>query len=363
MNVRHIWVDLTSNLKMLVRNKGTLFWSLAFPILFIVIFGSIFSFGGDQSLTLYVQDNDRSTLSSNFTQVLNSTGALELRFLDSGVDLDQTIKDKEIHRLLIIPQGFGETLISTGVASLTLRLDESDQQGSAATYQIVTSVAYEISLLQSSQKISVQKESLQLDEEFKYIDFLLPGILGMTIMTSSIYGAIAVNTRYRKNGILRKVATTPMTKAEWVLSKVSYQIVVSFMSMAALVTVATLAFGVSVHINVLVVLLVVTGSMAFSGMGMIVARFVKDEEAAESAGGAINFPMMFLSGIFFPLEFMPEFLQVVAKAMPLYYLGEGLRDAMISGDMIAALASSAVVFVLGVVIIAVGAVVSSWAEE
>lgn len=363
MNVRHVWVDLTSNLKMLVRNKGTLFWSLAFPILFIVIFGSIFSFGGDQSLTVYVQDNDRSPLSENFTQALNATGALQLKFLDLGIDLEKTIQDKEVHRLLVIPQGFGETLVSTGVANLTLRLDQSDQQGSAATYQIVSSVAYEMSLQQSTQRISVHQEPLQLKQEFKYIDFLLPGILGMTIMTSSIYGAIAVNTRYRKNGVLRKVATTPMTKAEWVLSKVSYQIVVSFMSMTALVLVATLAFGVRIHINILVILLVVTGSMTFSGLGMIVARFVKDEEAAESAAGAINFPMMFLSGIFFPLEFMPAFLQVVAKAMPLYYLGQGLRDAMINGDMLAALGNSAVIFILGVVVIAIGSVVSSWAEE
>jgi ABC-2 type transport system permease protein len=172
-----------------------------------------------------------------------------------------------------------------------------------------------------------------------------------------------VNTRYRKNGVLRKVATTPMTKAEWVLSKVSYQIVVSFMSMTALIIVATLVFGVRVHINVLVILLVITGSMTFSGMGMIVARFVKDEEAAESAGGAINFPMMFLSGIFFPLEFMPAFLQVVAKAMPLYYLGEGLRDAMINNNLAAALANSAVIFVLGAVIVAIGSLVSAWTDE
>ncbi|OGS41938.1 MAG: hypothetical protein A3K67_06790 [Euryarchaeota archaeon RBG_16_62_10] len=185
----------------------------------------------------------------------------------------------------------------------------------------------------------------------------------MTIMTSNVYGAIAVNTKYRKNGVLRKVATTPMTKAEWVVSKVCYQIFVSFMSMTALLVVAVLVFGIGVHINAFVVLVVVTASMTFSGLGMIVARFVKDEEAAESAGGAITFPMMFLSGVFFPLEFMPAFLQTVGKAMPLYYVVEGLRDAMVDVDLEGALINGGGVFVLGAVIIAIGSVVSAWTDE
>ena len=93
------------------------------------------------------------------------------------------------------------------------------------------------------------------------------------------------------------------------------------------------------------------------------ARFVKDEEAAESAGAAINFPMMFLSGIFFPLEMMPSYLQTIGKVMPLYYLAEGLRDAMIYVDMTAALLNASIIFVLGVVIVAIGSVVSAWTDE
>jgi ABC-2 type transport system permease protein len=365
MNVGRMYVDITSNLRMLWRNKGALFWMMAFPILLMVIFGSIFAQTGDTTLRLYVLDEDRSVLSTTFVGALNSTGAFEMRYLDPGVDVEKEIQDQEIRRLLIIPEGFNATFAETGTATMTLRLDESDQQTSAATSQIVRAVVYEFNLAysNSSKELAIQETGLTLDEQFEYIDFFLPGIIGMTIMTSGVYGAIAVNTRYRKNGILRKVATTPMTKAEWVISKVVYQIFVAFISMGALVAVAVLVYGVKVHFNPLVILLVVTGSMTFSGLGMIVARFVKDEEAAESAGGAINFPMMFLSGIFFPLEMMPSYLQAVGKVMPLYYVGEGLRDAMIYNDMSAALVSAAIIFVLGVVIVAIGSVVSAWTDE
>jgi ABC-2 type transport system permease protein len=369
LNIRRITTDITSNIKMLWRNKGNLFWALAFPVLLMVIFGSIFSVGQNQPLTLYVQDNDNSPLSNLFNSTLNGTGAFVIRTVPSGLtgeQLNTTINDKEIHRLLIIPSGFNETFNQTGIANLTLLLDQGDQQASAQTYQIVRSVAYELSLRISGSAGGINVpygQFLPAQEEFRYIDFFLPGIIGMTIMTSGVYGAIAVNTRYRKNGILRKVATTPMTKAEWVISKVSYQIFLAFLSMAALLTVAMLAYGVRIHLNALVFLLIITGSMTFSGLGMIVARFVKDEEAAESAGAAINFPMMFLSGIFFPLEMMPSYLQAIGKVMPLYYLGEGLRDAMISVDMTAALLNASIILILGVVIVAIGSVVSAWTDE
>lgn len=365
MKPARIAVDVMSSLKMLWRNKGALFWMIAFPVMLMAIFGSIFSMNGGTTFDLYVQDNDQTDLSGNFTAALNATGAFDLKYLDLGIDLEKTIQDKEIHRVLIVPSGFTSSLLTNGSAAVILRQDPTDQTIASATSQIIRAVVYKFNLQfsNSSKEISIAEQGLVLEQEFRYIDFFLPGVLGMTIMTSAVYGSIAVNTRYRKNGILRKVATTPMTKAEWVTSKVLYQIVVAFISMTALIVVGVVAFGVDVSINPLVILLVVTGSMTFSGIGMIVARFVKDEEAAESAGGAINFPMMFLSGIFFPLEMMPSYLQAIGKVMPLYYVGEGLRDAMINIDIEGALYSAAIVFVLGVAMMAIGSVVSAWTDE
>ncbi len=365
MNAGRIMTDVQCNLRMLWRNKGSVFWMLAFPVLLMVIFGSIFSGSSDITLSLYVLDDDQSPLSTTLVDALNSTGAFDMHFLEQGADVEKEIQDQEIRRLLIIPAGFNDDFISSGQATLTLRLDESDQQTSAAVSQIVRAVVYQFNMAyaNTSSEVTVSESGLSIDDEFEYIDFFLPGVIGMTVMTSSIYGAIAVNTRYRKNGILRKMATTPMTKAEWVVAKVTYQIFAAFISMGALVAVAIIGYGVNVHFNVLVILLVVTASMTFSGIGMIVARFVKDEEAAESAGSAINFPMMFLSGIFFPMEMMPAVLQTIGKAMPLYYVGEGLRDAMINNDMAAAMGSAALIFVLAVVIVAIGSVVSSWTDE
>ena len=101
----------------------------------------------------------------------------------------------------------------------------------------------------------------------------------------------------------------------------------------------------------------------FSALGLIIARFVKEEETAGAAAGAITFPMMFLAGSFFPLESMPRYLQAIAKVMPLTYVNNGLRDAMIYANMSGAFNNLIVLAVLTVVFMGVGVVISTWKQE
>jgi ABC-2 type transport system permease protein len=96
---------------------------------------------------------------------------------------------------------------------------------------------------------------------------------------------------------------------------------------------------------------------------MIIGRFVKDEEAAAMAGGAVTFPMMFLAGTFFPLEQMPDFLQSFAQILPLYYVNEGLRNAMIYLKMDDALVHSAIVLIFAVVFFIAGLLLTKWKED
>jgi ABC-2 type transport system permease protein len=102
---------------------------------------------------------------------------------------------------------------------------------------------------------------------------------------------------------------------------------------------------------------------ARAGMGMVIARFVKETDSADAAANAITFPMMFLSGSFFPLEMMPPFLREIAKVLPLTYLNNGLRDSMVYGNAQSALTNTAIVLVVGVAFIIIGSLITSWREE
>jgi ABC-2 type transport system permease protein len=175
-----------------------------------------------------------------------------------------------------------------------------------------------------------------------------------------VLGTVGTNTQYRNSGILRKLATTPLKKSEWIISTMLYQSVVIFISAALIIFVAKLVFNVTTVPNAVTLLLLFAGAICFTGIGMIIARFVKDEDAANAAAMAITLPMLFLAGTFIPLQTMPDYLQTVAKLLPLTYLNYGLRDAMILGDTASALSNLSIVLVTGAVFFIIGSLITDW---
>jgi ABC-2 type transport system permease protein len=137
----------------------------------------------------------------------------------------------------------------------------------------------------------------------------------------------------------------------------------SFISTILIVFIGWLIWGVSVHVNPLMIIIIIATSFLFSGMGMLIGRFVKEEETADTAGGAISFPMMFLAGTFFPLDQMDPFLQNIAQVLPLYYVNEGLRNAMIYLKMEDALINTLFVVIFAAVFFISGVVLTKWHED
>jgi ABC-2 type transport system permease protein len=142
-----------------------------------------------------------------------------------------------------------------------------------------------------------------------------------------------------------------------------FMMFLSFLTTAIITTVGIVVFGMTVNITPLAIVVIIASSFLFAGMGMLIGRFVKEEETADTAGGAISFPMMFLAGTFFPLEQMPAFLQTVAHALPLYYVNEGLRDSMIYNNQSDALINAVVVIAFAAVFFIAGILTMKWKED
>ncbi len=185
----------------------------------------------------------------------------------------------------------------------------------------------------------------------------------MAVMTASLSGAVNVNAELRQKGVIRKLSTTPITRTDWILSNILYQFILAVMSTAAILLVSYAVFNVSLQINAWLPVFVVLDVFAFVGIGMILTRVAKEAESAAAAANVIMFPMMFLSGTFFPIEMMPGFLQKFARLLPLYYVNEGLRASMVFVDHLAALRYAAVigVFAAGVFVLGIGA--TKWEES
>jgi ABC-2 type transport system permease protein len=369
--LKRIAAIIVGALRIWFRSKHTLFWTFAFPILLMLLFGAIFSVTDDPRFDFYVQNQDiidgvPSPLSGTFVDMLSETGVLELKMVDPAEDTAEYIDEEGVEMMLFIPEGFHQSCLTQN-ASVVLKTVPPEVDSSAATVRgVVEQIVEYFNTVTTGenppQVVTVQVESL-VSENYRFIDFFVPGLIGMTLMTTGVFGAIGWNTRNRELGILKKLATTPLSKFEWIIGVILFEVIMSAISTAVILTIGVLVFDLRVLPNIYSIILIVAGAIAFPGMGMVVARFVKETDSADAAANAITFPMMFLSGSFFPLEMMPDFLREIAKVLPLTYLNDGLRDSMVYGNVSSALYNTAIVMVVAIVFIVLGSLITNWRED
>ncbi|MBN1109949.1 MAG: ABC transporter permease [Methanomassiliicoccales archaeon] len=365
MRFKHVLVDLKGQAKSFFRVKSNLFWTLAFPLFLILVFGAIFSNMGSGTVILNVQNLDGGPGSTLFLQSLDETGAIELRFIDPQADLEQHIKDNSLAHVMVLPPNFSEAFVpnSTATAQVELRLDETVSTSSIVR-NIVNAVVnnYNLAMSDGREYLELEVGSI-IQKRFTFLDFFVPGVVGLTVMTTCVFSMQGTISRFRAAGIFRKLATTPMTPFEWLLSRMIWFLFISFLTLAVVLVFGILVFGMSMTLNAPALLMVIAASAMFSALGMIIARFVKNEETANMASNAIIFPMMFLSGTFFELEMMPGYMQDIASVLPLTYVSQGLRDAMVFNNLDGAYLNLLVVAVIAVIFVAVAVLVTKWEED
>ena len=381
MKARVIGANLIVSIKGFYREKSTLFFTIAFPILLILLFGAIFSNQDNATFDLYIQDMDHTQASANLTKALELNGTFIIHKVDSNItDTAKFAKDNKINLVLVIKPGYEKawkqrlpsydpvnhtTLPPANPnANITIIYIYDPSSSSANTkIQILNSVFSGM-----NQKFAAvspffySKQQSFLLVKYRYIEFFTPGIIAMSVMTSSLFGTVNVNAELRQKGVLRKLSTTPITRAEWILSNILYQFILALISTMAILLVAYGVFNVSLSINAWLLIFIILDVFAFAGIGMLLTRFAREAESAYAAANAIMFPMMFLSGSFFPLEMMPSFLKTVAQVLPLYYVNEGLRTTMVFQDNVLALTYAAVIGIFALVVFIVGIFVTSWKE-
>jgi ABC-2 type transport system permease protein len=336
-----------------------------------MIFGAIFSGMDETTYELHVQDLDESTWSSSYIDMLRNVSILKVETIESEEDISSYMKDEDLPGVLVIPNDFGEKLQQSFVdpnvtVNVSFYYDPSEQTSSSILQNIISSSLYEFNIgLAGGRRVIGIDQISSISEEFEFIDFFIPGIIGLTIMTSCVYGSIERNTKFRKDGILRKLLTMPVSRSEWILSKMLFMLFLSFISTLVILAVGIIVWDMNIEMNLIIFVigLIILASFLFSGLGMIIGRFVKDEETADMAGGAITFPMMFLAGTFFPLDQMPEYLQIFAQVLPLYYVNEGLRNAMIYTDLDKTISFTAFVLIFALIFFVIGVILTKWKED
>jgi ABC-2 type transport system permease protein len=313
---------LVANLKMNVRNRTALFWNLAFPLIFILLFGFLFS--DDVTLRVGVSGEDTSPIAQRVTSELRAANGFRVTSGSTDQELKR-LADGDRTVVLIFSQD------QAGQPHAEIVWDESNPQ----LGQIAVSAVRQF-LLESSVAMTGSPQPIGIDVRavsssgLEYMDFLVPGILAMSLMNSGMIGLASAFVTYREKGILRRIRATPFPLSSFIAARIASQLVVSVAQAVVLITVGILVVGLTISGNLLnVFVMVIIGSLAFLSLGFVISAFARNQEAADSLANGFSFPMLFLSGVFFPVDSAPSWLQPIMRVMPLRYLVDGLRNLMV----------------------------------
>ena len=316
---------ILANYRMTLRNRMALFWNLAFPMIFIVLFGFLFS--TDFSVDIGVAGANANEMSEEIAGQLEAISAFSVSTGDR-VDELEALEDGNRSVVLVFSEGAEEQLRAE------LFYDESNPQQSeialGAVQQYLTQ--YNLAAMDGPQPVEVTTQAIA-SNDLRYIDFLVPGILAMSIMNSGLIGLASAFVSYREKGILRRIKATPFPLSQFIVARIVTQLTIALTQAVVLIGLAKLLFDLRIDGNLLnVFVMVILGATAFLSLGFVISSFARNQEAADALANAFSFPMLFLAGVFFPVDSAPAWLQPITRAMPLRYLADAMRDLMVRGS-------------------------------
>jgi ABC-2 type transport system permease protein len=353
-----------------LRNPVALFFSLIFPIILIALFGAIFSGGSGGAVSLAVENLDHNSPASvAFLAALNNTSLVHVTMVNYPVaSFAAQLGDNGYSVGLLIPHGFQDSLANRTPVNLTLFTNPENAASAGQAEGAVSGVANYFNLRAvcsggaCAPVIQIPPPHNIGSQIYTYIDYLIPGLIGFAILTSPMFSMVDIASSYRKDGIFRELSLTPLTKSEWLLSRISWYVLLTFITASIMIGAGAGLFGARVEITLGLIPFLVVGPFLFVSLGMLAGTVAKTPESAALIGNIITFPMMFLSGTFFSVSLFPPALQVVAQFLPLYYVIDGMDQVMLFANTARALTDVAIVAVLAAVIFALAVRFFQWRD-
>ncbi|MEE1156095.1 MAG: ABC transporter permease [Methanobrevibacter sp.] len=338
----------------LKRHPGRLVSIILFPIIMILLFG--YGMGGEMTdLPIVVVSQSDGNLTDLTLNTIKSTDTYHVvKVMDDQGKAEKMVDKGEVKAAIIMPEDYDDTN-SSNQKAVTLYLDSSDQMASqildSSTQAIfsklsnmvaagsVTSVSQNSSADPSlSHQINNFKDDIGLHinriyGNIKYIDFLVPAVLGMTVMMSCMMGMGATIAGERETGELARLFMTPTSVSTVIGGKIAAKLVIELVRAVILILMAILLFNVSIKGGLLQTFIVlVFGALCFVGFGIMLSARTQTQEDYAQIVMPFSMPMMFVSGVFYPIETMPWILQKLAYVFPLTYLNDAMRGVMLKGQ-------------------------------
>ena len=377
---RIAWKDMVE----LYRNKFGLVLLIVMPIFMMGMVGFIYpsNTNSGNNLPLGVVNLDAGSQNSTAAsqaflsvlhQINNKTSTFKLTNLTSVSALKDSIQRGDLEGGIIIPANFSTSLLSGKQGTVMIMTDTSNPQVSATIQTLLSAVFNEMSTGMAQQEVMALNPSvgpggaLAIVQPLKvvaqgivpgssnYFEFVAPGIMAMTVMMSVMTGLPGAISQEKEVGTMDGMMVAPISRLSIILGKTLAQTARGMLQGVILMILAVILFGVTIQGNILLVFgLMLLGVFSFVGLGIVLTSITSDQQTATMLMTTIMFPMMFLSGVFFPIQQMPWYMQDISKMLPLSYATDALRKVMVLGAGIPDIATDLTILIaFGIVMTAI----------
>ncbi|GJM12940.1 MAG: ABC transporter permease [Pseudohongiella sp.] len=315
-------------LKIFLRDRQSIFFSLFFPIIFMTVFA--FANNGEvDPIKLGIVNNSPSTVASNFSQLLVENPLFDVTVGDETI-LRTELVDGDQTMVLILPESFDAQ--SDG-AELQLLVDAAQVQQLGLIMPLLeqTLISIEREFRNNEPMFTLAVEDVQARSQ-RYLDFLLPGLMAFTLMQLSIAGSGFNIVEYRRKGILKRLFVTPIKPSDFITAIVLARMAIVLIQLTVLILFAMSILDVRIVGNFAsFYLMIILGTFIFLCLGFCLGSLAKTQQAVMAVGNIVIFPQIFLSGVFYPIESMPEFIQPIASILPLSFVATAMREIANNG--------------------------------
>ena len=376
-----MWM-VKKDLLVLWRHKPRLISLFLFPIIMITLFG--YGMGGTISnVPIVVVDQSQGTLTDATLTAIKGNTLYDVKDITSDPAKGlQDVQNGMAKAAIILPTDY-DNLNTTSQKSIVVDVDSSDQLAASAiipaTEGIFNGINQQLAAqkLQNTSAVAVTTNqvagssaspfqsilntiNLQINKLYgniSYLDFLVPAIIGMTVLFGCVFGMGEIVAGERERGELARLFMTPTSVATVLGGKIISKLVQETGRGIILIVAAIILFGIIINGSMLLtVLLIILGALCFIGFGIMISARVSSQEDFMQSVMPITMPMMFVSGVFYPIETMPWIFQKIAYLLPLTYVNDALRAVMLKGagigdiwlDVAVLIGFTALFFALGV---------------
>jgi ABC-2 type transport system permease protein len=367
---RIAWKDLTE----LFRNRLGLVLLVVMPLFMMVMVGFIYpSNGGSNDLPVAIVNEDsgfnNSTLPSQtfimgLQQINNQTHFLAFSNVSNMAEVKDMVQRGDLQGGIVIPSNFSESVIAGQQGTVIVITDNSNLQISAQISGYSQLYIEQLSTVFAQAKVAMLNPSINQTNSLAVVkpysvqtegvvsgttnifDFVAPGIIAMTVMMSVMTGLPVAISQEKEIGTMDGMMVAPINRLSIILGKTMGQIARGLIQGVIILVLAVGLFGVVIHGNIFLVFgLLLLGIFSFVGLGIVITSFTKDQETAQMLMMTLMFPMMFLSGVFFPIQSMPWYMQDISKFLPLTYASQALRKVMVLGADIPAISTELIILI------------------